>query len=75
MPTTPCDLEESVHGKVKELTPHNKPVALEKHVVTISYHDSNLHHDTMTEGSVTGVFHMRNKTPIDWNSKKEEIYY
>ena len=25
IPTTPCDLEESVYGKVKKLTPHDAP--------------------------------------------------
>ena len=36
MPTTPCDWEESVHGKVKELTPKDAPTPLGNHVVPIS---------------------------------------
>ena len=38
-PTTPHDWEESVYGKVKELTPHDAPTPLGKQAV-------NLHHDS-----------------------------
>ena len=41
MPTTKCDCEESVYGKVKKLTPHDAPAPVGNHVVTISYHYSN----------------------------------
>ena len=71
IPTTPYDWEESVYGKVKELTPHDAPTPLGKHVVTISYHDANLYHNLVTGRSVTGVLHMLNKTPVDWYSKKQ----
>ena len=71
MSTAPCDWEESVYGKVKELTPHDASAPLGKHVVTISYHDANLHHNIITGRSVTGVLCMLNKTPIDWYSKKQ----
>ena len=40
-------------------------------MATISYHDVNLCHNTMTGRTVTGVLHMLNKTPIDWCSKKK----
>ena len=70
IPTTPCDWEESVHVKVKELTPEDAPTPLGKHVVTISYHDDNLFHNVITERSVTGVLHMLNKTHVDWHSKQ-----
>ena len=50
--TVPCDWEESVHGKVKELTPEDAPTPLGKHVVTISYHDVNLFHNVITGLSV-----------------------
>ena len=69
--TTPCNWEESVYGKIKELTPHYAPAPQEKHVVTISYHDTNLFHNVISGRSVTGVLHMLNKTPIDWHSKKQ----
>ena len=44
MPTTPCDWKESVHGKAEELTPHDVPEPLGKHLVTISEHDDNIFH-------------------------------
>ena len=65
MLTTPCDWEESVCGKVKELTPEDAPTPLGKHVVTISHHGANLFHNVMTGQSVRGVLHMLNKNPID----------
>ena len=71
IPTAPRDWEESVYGKVKELTPHDAPPPLGKHVVTISCHDANLHHNIITGRSVTGALRMLNKTPIDWCSKKQ----
>ena len=70
MLTTLCDWEESVYGKVQELTPHDAPAPLGKNVVTISYHDENVYHNVTTGRSVTGLFYMLNKTPIDWHSKK-----
>ena len=36
IPTTLCDWEESLYGKVKKLTPNNTPTSLGKHVLTIS---------------------------------------
>ena len=71
MPSTPCDWEESVCGKVKEFTPHNAPASLGKYDVTISYHDANRFHNVITGQSVVGVLHILNKTPIDWHSKKQ----
>ena len=47
-PTVPRDWEESVCGKFKELSPHDAPASLEKHVVTISYYDDNMFHNVMT---------------------------
>ena len=48
MPTTSCDWEESVYGKIKKLTPEDVPALLGKHVITISYHDANLFHKVIT---------------------------
>ena len=70
-PTTPCDWEGSFYGKVKELTPHDAPTPLEKHVVTISYHNANLFYNVIVGRSVAGALHMLNKTPTDWFSKKK----
>ena len=70
IPTTPHDWEESVYGKVKEITPHDAPTPFRKHAVTIIYHDANMFHNVITGRSVTGVIHVLNKNPIDWNSKK-----
>ena len=48
MPTTPYDWEESTCGNAKELCPYDAPAPLEKHVLTISYHDANLFHNVTT---------------------------
>ena len=69
--TNPHDWEELVYGKVKELTPHDAPASLGKDVVTISYYDANLFHNSITGRSVTGALHMLNNIPIDWCSKKK----
>ena len=47
-PTTPCDWEESVYSKVKELIPEDAPSPLGNYVVTISYHDAKLFHNVIT---------------------------
>ena len=71
MPASSYDWEESVCGKVTEHLPEDAPTPKGKHVVTISYHDANLHHNVITGRSVTGVLHFLNKTPVDWCSKKQ----
>ena len=71
IPTPVYDWEESVYGKATELIPHDAPVPLGKHVITISYCDASLYHNLVTGRSVTGVLHFLNKTPIDWCSKKQ----
>ena len=48
IPTTPYDWEKTVCGKVKELASQDAPAPLGKHVVTISYHDTNLFHNVIT---------------------------
>ena len=65
MPTTPYEWEESDYGKVKELDPRDQHVPLGKCVETISYHDKNVHHNTITERLVTGVLKMLNKNPVN----------
>ena len=49
MPTTLCDCEELVYGKIKELTHHGATAPLGKYVVPISYHNANLFHNVITE--------------------------
>ena len=71
IPITPYEWEESVCGKVTELLPQDAPVPKGKHVVIVIYHDANLHHNVVTGRSVTGVLHFVNKTPTDWNTKKQ----
>ena len=55
-----------------ELIPQDAPVPKGKHVVTASYHDANLHHNVVTDRSVTGVLRFINKTPMHWHSKKQD---
>ena len=61
VPEKVCDWEESVHGKVLEVLPTDALEPLGKFVITISYHDENLHHDVLTGRSVTGVLHLVKK--------------
>ena len=69
--TALCDREESVYVKGKELTPYYEPVPLGNHVLTVSYHDANVHHNVIIWRSVTGVLHMSKKTSADWHSKNQ----
>ena len=60
-----------MYGDTEEALPHNIPIALGKHVIMTHYVDANLYHDILTGGSVTGILHFLNKTPIDWFFKKQ----
>jgi hypothetical protein len=71
LPDHSRDWATSVYGDVKELLPHDAPLALGKHVVLTSYVDANLYHDMVTGRSVTGVLHLINKTPFEWYSKRQ----
>ena len=59
--------------KVTELLPQDAPVPKGKHVVTLSYHDDNLHHKFVTVPLVTGVLHFLSENPVDWHSKKQAV--
>ena len=65
------DQEESAYSKVSEVLPTDIPEPLGSYVVTISYHDANLHHNVLTVRSVTGIIHLVNKITIYWYSKKQ----
>jgi hypothetical protein len=71
LPEVSHDWTTSVYGSVKELLPHNAPIALRKHVKLTSYVDANLYHDMITGRSVTGVLHLINQTPFEWFSKRQ----
>ena len=71
VPTTPHKWIESVCGNKTELLPEDAPTPKGKHAVTISYYDTNLHHNLITGRSVTGVLYFLNKTPVDWCSEKQ----
>ena len=56
---------------ISEMLPTDTPEPLGKHVVTISYYDTNLYHNILTDRSIAGVLHLVNKTAIYWYSKKQ----
>ena len=58
------DWEESVCGKVEEVLPTDAPEPLGKHVVTISYHDTNLHQNVINGRLVTEVLHFAGGKPV-----------
>ena len=65
MPITPHHREDSVHGKVTKLLPQDAPEPKGKHVVIMSYHDANLHHNVVIGRLVTGMLRFLNKTHMD----------
>ena len=60
-----------MYGNVKEEIPSDIPKPLGKPVITSSWLDANLHHDSITGRSVTACLHFVNCTPIDWYSKRQ----
>ena len=56
-----CDWGKSVHCNVREVLLTDAPEHLGSYVVTISYHDDNLHHTFLTGISVTGVLRLVTK--------------
>ena len=52
------------HGAA-EVLPNDAPPPLGKRVILSAYVDANLYHDLISGRSVTGIFHLANKTPID----------
>ena len=65
------DWGESANVKVKEVFSDDAPEPLGKHMFTIRYHDDNLHHITITSRLVTRVLYFVNKTPEEYDSKKQ----
>ena len=61
----------SVYGDVHEAVPRGIPKPKGKSVITSTYKDANLYHDTVTGRAVTGVLHYINKTPVDWFTRKQ----
>jgi len=61
----------SVYGKIKEVILADLLPPLGKTFTLTHYIDANLYHDLVTGRSVTSIFHLVNKTPIDWYSKKQ----
>ena len=59
------------YGDEKESLPTDAPTPLGKRVVLTHYFDANLMHDVLSGKAVTGCFHLVNKTPIMWYSKKQ----
>jgi hypothetical protein len=60
------------YGNVKETLPHDMPTPLGKYVTLTHFFDANLYHDILTGRSVTGILHLLNKTPMDWQHAKKQ---
>lgn len=65
------DWTTSVYGEVYELVPRDVQKALGKLLIFTHYFDANLFHDKVNGRVVTGIWHMINKTPIDWFAKSQ----
>lgn len=57
-----------VYGMVEEEISYNMPKAKRKEVLVTMFADANLYHDQVTRRSVTKLFMLLNRTPIDWFS-------
>ena len=55
----------------EENFPKDAPPLLGKQVILTHYFDANLMHDVLSGKAVTGIFHLMNKTPLMWYSKKQ----
>ena len=60
----------TVYGNVVEDLPKDAPEPLGKQVVTTTYLDANLMHDSTPGRSVTATVHFFSLTPEDWYSKR-----
>jgi hypothetical protein len=65
------DWSQSVFGDITEVILQDAPEPLAKDVTTTHYVDANLMHYLVTGSSVTATLHLVNKTPLDWNLKKQ----
>src|SRR5210317_2582033 len=62
---------DSVYRNPREDIPTDALTPLGLPVILTHYVDANLYHCMLTGGSVTGIIHMINGTPIDAFSKKQ----
>jgi hypothetical protein len=65
------DWSSMVYEEVWQFIHQDAPDPLGKMVTLTHNVDANLMHDTISGRSVTRIFHMINKTPLDWYSKKQ----
>ena len=71
LPDQDFDWTYSVYGNVHEIHPDDMPDPLGEAVITTTTMDANLNHCLATGKSLIGCLHFVNKTPVDWNSKKQ----
>ena len=71
VPCVEYDWSNTTYGNGEEDLPKDAPPPLGKRVVLTHYFDANLMHDVLSGKAVTGIFHLMNKTPMMWFSKKQ----
>ena len=71
LPDQTFEQEKLVYGNVSELVLDDTLESLGKHVVTVSYYDTNLFHNILSGRSVTGTLNFLNKTLTDCYSNKK----
>ena len=64
-----CNWAHTCCAGAREVIPLDAPRPLGERVVKSTHADTNLHHDPVSGGAVTGILHLANKTPIDWCTK------
>jgi hypothetical protein len=65
------DWSKTVYGDLKQMKSEDSPEPLGNFVTMSHYVDANLMHDIITGKSVTDIFHLVNKTRLEWYSKKQ----
>ena len=63
--------KESFYSKFKKVLPTNILESQEKHIITVSYYNTNSYYNVITRCSVTSTLYFMNKTSIEWYSKKQ----
>jgi hypothetical protein len=71
LPEMEHDWSRLAYWEISDLIPQDAPDPVGKMVTLMHYVDDNLIHDTINGRSVTGIWHMINKTPLGWYSKKQ----
>ena len=69
VPENAHDWDCSMYEGAKEEIPSDIPTPRGNPVLTSHCFDANLCHDLLSGGSVTGILHFFNGTPVDWCSK------